>query len=182
MRMRWHPRRTWLWVLSSTASLAGDDVCNGILAGTECCDSSDEEATGEAFQRNMQKFGQVMGEGAHRYESCLNPSVCELDFTQLAELKASLMPLRDRSARTDVAETMSRTQAFETCAKHHARYVEIVVQLQQTKSCNFNHSGAFCAPVSCAVPYEKLGSEVPSCPVFTKSLSSLVWGVGGGGL
>ncbi|CAE7838636.1 unnamed protein product, partial [Symbiodinium sp. KB8] len=54
MRMRWHPRRTWLWVLSSTASLAGDDVCNGILAGTECCDSSDEEATGEAFQRNMQ--------------------------------------------------------------------------------------------------------------------------------
>ncbi|CAE7838640.1 unnamed protein product [Symbiodinium sp. KB8] len=114
-----------------------------------------------------------MGEGAHRYESCLNPSVCELDFTQLAELKASLMPLRDRSARTDVAETMSRTQAFETCAKHHARYVEIVVQLQQTKSCNFNHSGAFCAPVSCAVPYEKwilsaeyFAHQFPGCAKF----------------
>ncbi|CAE7587294.1 unnamed protein product, partial [Symbiodinium sp. CCMP2456] len=59
-------------------------ICNEILAVRSQCR---EEATGEELQRNMQKFGQPVGDGAQRYELFLIPSVLQTKREVLQRLR-----------------------------------------------------------------------------------------------
>lgn len=158
--------------------------CDGILAGSECC--APEEVHIEfphGSQDNMVKFGKVLGEGSHRYESCLNPAICEKDwqhFGTMKELLDAAVPLTPHGGRGAFRSSSSLRRFYDACQGKNGRMVQIDVNLQGAGECNMNHSGAFCSPFSCAVVFEKwilsaqyFVQHFPHCSSF--ALQPCVW-------
>eukprot|EP00434_Breviolum_minutum_P034427 symbB.v1.2.030471.t1/scaffold3439.1/size56641/2 len=171
-----------LWIASAQAQ------CHGILAGPECC--TPQELDGDVFQKefqdsvlkdNMARFGKIVGDRSHHFESSLNPVVCDKDsqvFHAMNELQETMVALRPRSEASENVEALKRYS--DACAAKNGRLVQIDVKLEFAGNCNMDHRGAFCSPFSCAVVYEKWVSSAkyfiqhfPHCSSF--ALQPCVW-------
>ncbi|CAJ1454677.1 unnamed protein product [Effrenium voratum] len=133
--------------LALVVSSAND--CDGILAGPECCAPEEVGETdwNPLLQDNMVKFGKVIGEGSHRFESSLNPALCDRDlehFTDMVSLASASAP-----------SSQALGAAFEACRSRRGRLLQMDLHLRAGGACDLDLAGWFCSPVSCAAPYEK---------------------------
>ncbi|CAK9108871.1 unnamed protein product, partial [Durusdinium trenchii] len=165
--------------VTALALALAEEECHGVLAGPECCEVEDLEDhqilqkpwRDQILQDNMVKFGKVGGDGSHRYESSLNPALCERDLQDLRAENPNFFAPRGHAARRE---------AFEACARRNARLVELHVDLEMAGDCSMHYVGDFCSPFSCAVVYEKwiLSAQYfienfPQCATF--ALQPCIW-------